>query len=145
MYCKFCGKPIEDNSAYCNHCGKNQNATLKLRIDDNEPRRIWLAMTSLIAGIISIVCLIIMNVVWHNRIMSHMGDDFFAQMPSVETLLPEEWVFIMSIATFIADLFMLLSWTKSKAKIGFNITITILSCLVTLISILAIFNPVALK
>lgn len=102
-------------------------------------------MTSLIAGIISIVCLIIMNVVWHNRIMSHMSDDFFAQMPSVETLLPEEWVFIMSIATFIADLFMLLSWTKSKAKIGFNITITILSCFVTLISILAIFNPIALK
>ena len=86
-----------------------------------------------------------MTVVWHNKIMSYMGDDFFAHMPSVEVLVPTEWVVIMCIATFIADLFMLLSWTKSKAKIGFNIAITILGCLVTLVSLLAVFNPVAIK
>ena len=22
MYCKYCGKEIEDNSSFCNHCGK---------------------------------------------------------------------------------------------------------------------------
>lgn len=144
MYCKFCGKPIDDNSAYCNHCGRNQNTT-SIQDYNDEPKRIWLAATSLVAGISSLVSYIIMSVVWHNKIMSYMGDDFFAHMPPIEALLPKEWVFIMCIATFVADLFMLLSWTKSKTKIGFNIAITVLSCLVTLISLLALLNPSAIK
>lgn len=86
-----------------------------------------------------------MSEVWHNRIMSHISYDIFSHMPPVEVLVPTEWVVIMCIATFIADLFMLLSWTKSKAKIGFNIAITILAGLVTLVSLLAVFNPVAIK
>ncbi len=23
MYCKYCGKQIDDDSCYCRHCGKN--------------------------------------------------------------------------------------------------------------------------
>ena len=23
-YCKFCGKPIDDDSSFCTYCGKNQ-------------------------------------------------------------------------------------------------------------------------
>ena len=27
MYCKHCGKEIDDNSSFCNHCGKYQGDT----------------------------------------------------------------------------------------------------------------------
>lgn len=27
MYCKHCGKEIDDNSIYCKHCGKSQSYT----------------------------------------------------------------------------------------------------------------------
>ena len=23
MYCKYCGQPIDDDSTFCSHCGKN--------------------------------------------------------------------------------------------------------------------------
>ena len=29
MYCKHCGKEIDDNSTFCKHCGKSQGNTLK--------------------------------------------------------------------------------------------------------------------
>ena len=29
MYCKHCGKEIEDGSSFCKHCGKPQGNTLK--------------------------------------------------------------------------------------------------------------------
>lgn len=29
MYCKHCGKEIDNNSIYCNHCGKPQGKTQK--------------------------------------------------------------------------------------------------------------------
>lgn len=29
MYCKHCGKEIEDNSSFCNHCGKPLNGDQK--------------------------------------------------------------------------------------------------------------------
>ena len=29
MYCKHCGKEIDDNSSFCKHCGKPQNGNLK--------------------------------------------------------------------------------------------------------------------
>ena len=29
MYCKHCGKEIDDNSTFCKHCGKSQGSTLK--------------------------------------------------------------------------------------------------------------------
>lgn len=29
MYCKHCGKEIDDNSTFCKHCGKSQGDTLK--------------------------------------------------------------------------------------------------------------------
>ena len=25
MYCRYCGKEIDEASIYCTHCGKNQN------------------------------------------------------------------------------------------------------------------------
>jgi len=29
MYCKHCGKEIDDNSTFCKHCGKSQGSPLK--------------------------------------------------------------------------------------------------------------------
>lgn len=29
MYCKHCGKEIDDNSTFCKHCGKSQDNTQK--------------------------------------------------------------------------------------------------------------------
>ena len=29
MYCKHCGKVIDDNSSFCNHCGKSQDNSNK--------------------------------------------------------------------------------------------------------------------
>ena len=33
MYCKHCGKEIDDNSTFCKHCGKLQGNTLKGILD----------------------------------------------------------------------------------------------------------------
>lgn len=29
MYCKHCGKEIDDNSTFCKYCGKSQGSPLK--------------------------------------------------------------------------------------------------------------------
>ncbi len=29
MYCKFCGKQIDDNSTFCNFCGKNLSSSVR--------------------------------------------------------------------------------------------------------------------
>ena len=36
MYCKYCGKPIDEDSAFCRHCGKRQTND-KFVVED-EPR-----------------------------------------------------------------------------------------------------------
>ena len=37
MYCKYCGKQIDDNSTFCNHCGKQLVEKQKITIEFNKP------------------------------------------------------------------------------------------------------------
>ena len=37
MYCKHCGKPIDDDSTFCRHCGKQQVGDKSSTIE-NEPK-----------------------------------------------------------------------------------------------------------
>jgi len=36
MYCKDCGKEINENSVFCNHCGKKLNGTVKKETNANK-------------------------------------------------------------------------------------------------------------
>ena len=33
MFCKYCGKEIDDNSTFCKHCGKSQDSSSKSPIN----------------------------------------------------------------------------------------------------------------
>ena len=35
MYCKFCGKEIDDDSKFCKHCGKQLEENKITKVDDN--------------------------------------------------------------------------------------------------------------
>ena len=37
MYCKNCGKTVEDNSSYCNHCGVQFAETSAADVSDDRP------------------------------------------------------------------------------------------------------------
>lgn len=63
MYCKYCGKPINDNAMFCEHCGKPQNdnaVETKQTTPSNlfeffQKKPMWLVYT--IWVVINLVCL----------------------------------------------------------------------------------------
>lgn len=63
MYCKYCGKPINDNAMFCEHCGKPQNdnainpqqITLSYLFEFFQKKPMWLVYT--IWVMINLVCL----------------------------------------------------------------------------------------
>ena len=71
MFCKFCGKKIEDNSRFCNYCGKSleENSSDKVADSNNNQSKksgcgsflIFLLVLGLVVGIIFAVVKISMN------------------------------------------------------------------------------------
>lgn len=52
MFCRYCGKDIDDDAIFCNHCGKNQNLNLnnnvvKSKLSPNIPLLIILVVWEL--------------------------------------------------------------------------------------------------
>ena len=60
MYCKFCGKELEENSKFCNYCGKQ----LENKTDTNTVKNTNDTSNNSGCGTLLIVCLICLGIVF---------------------------------------------------------------------------------
>lgn len=152
MYCKDCGKLIDDTSSYCNHCGKPQS----LAGNRNETRSSgWLTHASLASSVLAVIFYFVTFGIAAKKAEEEMlryADSIKVvnglwvesgnyQSVPYSTLVPTGWLVMTCIASFLAFMFMLISWSRNKDKLGLNILATVMACLVTFVSIMMIVSP----
>ena len=143
MYCRKCGRPIEDNSSFCKYCGSPQylNANIAPKKDTN----FWLPIVSIcLSGLASILYVSILAAIDIKTIRGiyHSDNDW---LPPFRSFIPEGFLIMLCLVTIGASACMLLSWFNYKQTRWLNILATVLVCFIVLLLLLLLVDPSAIR